>query len=166
MPAAHRVRQFFGALTARRAEGEERELIDGCLSGEQRALFYAMPANDQRHALNVLRTLLAAGQASPPLLQAALLHDAGKAQTGIGLFTRVALVLLQRFDRGLLDRLAKPRGARWRQALYVHTNHAALGASLAAAAGSAPEVVRLVRNHDGQPEDDLARALQDADEEN
>lgn len=169
MAIAHRVRQFFRALAARVAP-EEYSTLARYLSREQLALFYAMPINDQRHALNVLYQLLAAGHYRSHLLQAALLHDVGKAQGDLGLATRVAVVLLRRVDGRVVDRLASPRGRRWRRALYVHAHHATLGAELAAAAGSAPEVVQLIRSHGpgGKrwPTDDLARALHEADEEN
>ena len=168
MPFAYRVRQFFSALTARVA-AEERATPARYLSGEQLALFLAMPINDQRHALNVLYRLLAAGHDHPHLLQAALLHDAGKAQGRLGLATRVAVVLLRRIDGRIVDQLANAGGARWRRALYVHAHHAAIGAELAAAAGSPAPVVRLIRGHGRagacRAGDDLARALHAADEE-
>ena len=54
-----------------------------------------MPRNDQRHSLNVLRSLRAAGHDEPALMQAALLHDVAKSTGGVTLFHRVAVVLLK-----------------------------------------------------------------------
>jgi len=73
-----------------------------------------MPPSDQRHSLNVYRTLLAEGQTSQDLLVAALLHDVGKAGGQLRLWHRVAIVLLRAFWPAALDYLSRGQARGWR----------------------------------------------------
>ncbi len=165
MPKVQRVRQLFGAVTARISPGEEA-IPDNYLTAALRKLFFAMPVNDQRHALNVFYQLRAAGHENTDLLQAALLHDVGKSRAKAGLFTRVAMVLLPRIDRRLIDRLGKEHSEGWRGTFFVYPRHAQIGAELVHRTGASSELVRLIREHGSPPADSLARALHEADEEN
>jgi len=168
-PAAYRVSQFFTALAARGQrldDGPARRVLPPALF----ALFAAMPPEDRRHALAVLADLEARGESAPPLLQAALLHDVGKARAGVGLAHRVARVLLARPCPPLWRWLAaRPTG--WRRPFWVLANHAARGAVWAETAGASPDVAGLIRHHETAPPPDwegtdLARwhaSLADAD---
>ncbi len=140
--AAYRTRQFVGSLRPRVPAEERAELASLLSAGEQR-LFESMTLRDQRHGLDVYRTLRRQGHQDAALLTAALLHDVGKGR--ISLWHRVAYVLLGAGAPALLDRLAAEEGAGWRQALWRCVHHPERGAEMAAAAGSAPEVVRLIR---------------------
>ncbi len=181
--AAYRVRQFFGAVVAYLAPLDDSELAEAhaVLPERARPLFDAMPRNDQRHSLEVLRTLRSRGYEDAPLpaaalLQAALLHDAAKAGGGITVLHRVAIVLVKAFRPHWLarwrDRAAPPR-SDLRYPFWVHLNHPALSAQLAAEAGCLPQAVMLIRRHqdpaattgDLSIDDDLA-ALQAADDDN
>jgi hypothetical protein len=149
---AYRLGQFFGGLAAQ-VTPAERELAARVLPAQAFPLFAAMPADAQRHSLNVLHTLWAAGQRDPDLAAAALLHDAGKvaaAQGGValGLWLRGPLVVGDKLAPGLLRRLAQNDPARgWRYALYVHLEHPAIGAAWAAAAGCSPLTCWLIACH-------------------
>ncbi len=79
----------------------------------------------------------------------ALLHDVGKADSGLGTIGRVAATLTP-------SKLAHGRFARYR-------DHERIGAELLAAAGSDPLTVALVARTDGTPAD-LVAALAAADE--
>ncbi len=160
--AAYRSRQLFGALRSKVAEEERVELAAYLTPGEQ-GLFYAMEVRDQRHGLDTFGALKAGGQREPSLLAAALLHDVGKGR--IRLWHRVAFVLLKAVSPSLLRRLAAGDGPGWRGAFARSLDHAERGATLAEAAGSSAETVRLIRLHRTPPGDDVALAhLQAADD--
>jgi putative nucleotidyltransferase with HDIG domain len=131
-----------------------------------------MPRYDQRHALSVCHTLELQGHAERDLLAAALLHDVGKSVAQgarVGLWHRVAVVLLRAFWPSLLVRLAKDGGASWRRSFFVQVHHAAIGAEAAAQAGCSEITAGLIRHHEDSPNqvpDPLLAALQAADSEN
>jgi hypothetical protein len=52
----------------------------------------------------------------------------------------------------------------WRRGLYVQLHHGEVGAALLERAGSGEEVVRLVRDHQGEPRDDRSRRLRRLDD--
>lgn len=150
--AAYRARQFFRAVAAYLLplSAAEQAEAHAFLPEKARPLFDAMPRNDRRHSLAVLRTLRAAGHHEPALLQAALLHDAAKAAGGVTLLHRVAVVLLKAFWPSWLagweGRAAPPR-SDLRYPFWAHANHPATGADMAAAAGCDPLAVLLIRRH-------------------
>lgn len=160
--AAHLVRRFLRALTAR-VDPAEREIVAANLTPAQQQLFWAMMVQDQRHSLDVFYTLQRRGCQDRDILLAALLHDVGKGH--IRLWQRVVFVLLQSGAPGLLRRLAQPNGTGWRRAMASLKNHGFRGAALAQEAGTSPAVVELIRNHqriDGS--DSRAALLRTAEE--
>lgn len=166
----YRVRQFARALGAK-VQPEELHLVKGYLTPVQLELFRSMPRNDQRHGLDVFGTLLQEGYTDRALLQAALLHDVGKAGRGLRLWHRVAIVLIRAVRPELVLRMARDEPGNWRYPFYVHLHHAAWGAELAQRAGCLPLAVELIRRHqDPLPaawrEARLLAALQAADGDN
>ena len=160
--AAYRSRQFVTALRPRLA-GEDRLFAAQHLSPSLQRLFFDMPLRDQRHSLDVARALLADGGADEALLQAALLHDAGKGP--LRLWHRVAFVMLQRLSPRLLAHLAPPGGGGWRAPFDRLLRHGELGAQLLEEAGASREAVRLVRYHeDGNAQDARVARLRAADD--
>lgn len=144
--AGYRVRQLGAALAARRHPPDDqaaRRLLPPALL----AIFARMPAEDRRHALAVLAALEVAGWADPPLLQAALLHDAGKADAGIRLWHRAARVLLTATAPGAWERLsACPTGRR--RPFWVLAEHPARGAVWVETQGGGADLVALIRYHE------------------
>ena len=135
--AGYRVRQFVNALDAyiRPLTPGERAEAQAWLPESAWPLFDAMPRNDQRHSLNVLRTLHAAGHAEPALMQAALLHDVAKSAGGVTLFHRVAVVLIKIVWPDWFARVAQtpaPARSAPRYPFWAHANHPELGAEMAA----------------------------------
>ncbi len=169
----YRFRQFWWAITARIRE-EDRALVARILPLEAQALFWRMTPGDQRHSLAVLRTLLAWGETHPALLQAALLHDVGKAAMPLAPWERALIVLVEAL--GLWPRLFGcgrwPIFRRWTERVRRYRAHPEIGAAWARAAGCDPLTVALIRRHQealdqpGSEEDletRLLRRLQQAD---
>lgn len=135
-----------------------------------------MALRDQRHSLNVLYTLVAAGNDQPDLLAAALLHDVAKTvQPGrrLRMPHRVAIVLTNALWPDLVQRLAREDPADWRYPFYVHLHHPAQGAALAREAGCSELTAALIGRHQDRlvdppanEEDRLLALLQAADDEN
>lgn len=150
MGARYRAHQFFKAISAS-VSANERELVGRALPPGLQPLFFRMAMNDQRHSLDVYRTLHDQGFRDDNLLAAALLHDCGKALGRIGVWQRVALVLAQAGGPWLLKRLPASGTDQLQRAFYVQREHARLGAELAAAAGAPQRVVDLILQHENQP---------------
>jgi hypothetical protein len=164
----YRIKQFFGALTARITDGDQQTLAR-LLTPPQQALFKSMARNDQRHCLDVCETLRQAGHADPALLTAALLHDVGKAAGRVWLWQRALAVLLGCFAPGALRWLERGdlSAPWWRRGFVVNRLHPELGARWAAEAGCLPATVDLIRRHQhtATAQEQLLQMLQWADGE-
>lgn len=188
-----RARQFFLAVgRARRGLlPEDWRFVDAYLAPGERALFARMTRADQAHCVAVARAALLLfdqeespeqrGEEAPEesrrvLVAAALLHDVGKSGTNLGLLARVAVVLVQawapRWARAFEAGDEPSRGWAWlgaarralKDALRAQREHAVRGAQMAAAAGSDPRVVALIRDHHRQaPAEGLLALLMEAD---
>ena len=146
----HLARRFFGSL--RRGGPADEQWAVSQLNEGERALWRRMSDPDRRHAVGV-------AQAVPPeLAVAALLHDVGKIESGLGTFARVGATLLGAARRD------------WGGRLGAYLRHDAIGAELLTAAGSDPLTVAWAREHH-LPEDrwtvplDAGRALKAADDD-
>ena len=172
MGVLYRVRQFTLALGAQ-ANGERVEDLPQLLDDHKQELFCGMPSVDQHHCLAVFGALREAGHTDPSLLEAALLHDVGKTLGPVRIGHRVLAVLGKAFFPAVWNKMDGQPGT-WRYPFYVHRQHAALGAKLAAQAGCTPDVVWLVAHHEDErldvpPGDNmgsLLAALQAADQSN
>jgi hypothetical protein len=148
------------------------------LALDAQALFARMPVDAQRHSLNVMQILRAAGYDDPDLLTAALLHDVGKvaaddAGVHINLWLRGPLVLAEAFTPGMLASQAVDDPQRgWRYALHVHFAHPQIGAMWAKEVECNESACWLIAHHQDKalPEEGRQRSmlaqLQWADEQN
>jgi putative nucleotidyltransferase with HDIG domain len=92
---------------------------------------------DRRHAVDVAH---AVGDAPREVLAAALLHDVGKVESGLGTFARVGATVLGAVRR------------KWPGRVGAYLHHDELGAALLAQAGSDPFTIAWAREHHLAPE--------------
>lgn len=157
--ARYRAGQLRRSLRAR-VTPDDLEAARGVLGERLYPLFASMQAADQRHCLDVYRTLLANGCDDAEMLQAALLHDAGKgsiAGARFGIAHRVAYVLLE--HRPALLNAA----ARWNGGMRALKVHDARTLELAREYGTSGGVVRLLADME-RGENERARRLKAADD--
>src|SRR5579863_6133694 len=157
----HLAGRFFGALSpAGPPPGDEAWALGALLEGEQ-VLWRRMSGPDRRHAVGVARDavrLLGPDEQPREVVAAALLHDVGKVESGLGTFSRVgvtvAAIAVGR-DR-LLGWAGTPPDAsagtgrrrsssRARVGLYL--THDRVGARLLEAAGSQDLTATWAREH-------------------
>lgn len=128
----HLAKRFFGSLAPGGPPAADESWACGWLTEPEAALWGRMSGPDRRHAVGVAK-VVAAADAQRPLVAAALLHDVGKIDAGLGTFGRVVATVLDR-------REGDGRFARYRR-------HDAIGAALLEAAGSDPLVVAWAAEH-------------------
>jgi hypothetical protein len=132
------------------------------LSPAERELWARQSNQDRRHAIGVAHDVgLALGDSDGTgvarrVLAAALLHDVGKVESGLGTFSRVGATMVaaalgrQRVSAWASSSASSPL-ARWRARAGRYVSHDAMGAALLVEAGSDPFVVTWARQHH-QPE--------------
>jgi putative nucleotidyltransferase with HDIG domain len=162
----YRVRQLIAALRAQ-VSPEEQALVAATLSPAEQRLFAAMPRYDQRHCLDVYWTLRRAQERDELILRAALFHDCGKvaddgAQMPLIYYMLVTLLKLA----PPLYRAAAASGRGPLRHVRIYAEHAWRGAHMAAAAGSPPEIVAMIRHYHDLYPTGRAAVLQWADEQN
>ena len=157
--AAYRVRQLRRSLWPH-VTLTEIESARRVLGPQLYPLFVSMQPADQRHCLDVYEALVAGSCIDAEMLQAALIHDAGKgaiAGARFGVHHRVAYVALQRFPAALDALARRNRGIR---SLRDHDQRTI---EVAREYGAADGVVRLLQAMDGLSTDERALALVAAD---
>jgi hypothetical protein len=140
--AGHLVRRFLGSLKpGGPPPADEAWARDALLAGE-RPLWDRMSGPDRRHAVAVARRAEAAlgPRATRPVVAAALLHDVGKVESGLGTLGRVGATLV-----GAV--VGRKRLARGDGRLGRYARHDALGADLLGAAGSHTLTRTWAREH-------------------
>jgi hypothetical protein len=157
---AGKMRQTVRHVTGR-VSAAERDALTAWLSPPQLALFEQMHRADQRHGLDVVAALRAAGHRDPDLLLAGLLHDAGKGRS-VGLAHRIAWSLGERYGRWVVRSASVVPGSR--AAFDRIRTHAERSAEMALAAGCSARTAELIR-HQAAPVDAVGgEALRLADE--
>ena len=154
----HLARRFFGSLSRRPPDPSDEAWAIAHLLPSEQPIWSAMAAPDQRHAVEVARRLVVdLGPDAPrPVVAAALLHDCGKNEAGLGTVGRVAATLWIAF-------VGRARAARGDGRVARYCRHEPIGAARLAAAGSDPVTVALVGGRPDAPAATLA-ALRAADD--
>lgn len=117
------------------------------LSPAELALFERFGHSDQWHSYRVMVSLEEAGHTQPDLLKAALLHDVGKTQVPLSVLGRSLIVLGGMLWPEKTVVLGQNPPIGWKRPFVVKVQHPAWGAEMAAAAGSSPLTVELIRRH-------------------
>jgi HD domain len=140
----HLARRFAGSLSRREPEPHREAWARSQLLPGELALWQRMTAQDRRHSIDVARRYRNIVEtATRDEMAAALLHDVGKVESGLGTFGRVAATVVG------------PRTARFRR----YHDHERIGVELLTAAGSTEATLQLARW-----EGPHADALRDADD--
>lgn len=149
--AWHLVRRFFGALAPGAPSTADEAWVRQHLAPDLFDAWSSMPNHDRRHSIGVARRFQAGLSGSADAdddrwIAAALLHDLGKLDSGLGVFGRVAATLARAaFGRTRTDRWIDGRGLRRRYGLYLR--HDRLGADRIRAAGGTEPVARWAAAH-------------------
>jgi len=180
----HLAKRFLGSLVPFGASAADEAWVRTVLSPAELALWSRLSRPDRRHAAGVARRVeveLGPARSPAPVLAAALLHDVGKVEAGLGTFRRVSATVIgdvaRRGQPGQGDdggggatarRWAAGRGPLRRVGLYL--SHAPLGADLLAGSGSAELTVAWAREHHLPPSrwtlpPEVAAALKAADDD-
>jgi hypothetical protein len=169
--SAHLVRRFVGSLRPGGPPPADEAWALGLLLEREQELWRRLSGPDRRHAVGVARRVeRALGiEATRPVLAAALLHDVGKLESGLGTYGRVIATLSAKVaGPEMATTWRRQRGFARRVGLYLH--HDRLGGDLLELAGSDPLTVAWTREHH-QPrstwtvEPTIADALKAADDD-
>lgn len=166
----HLFRRFVGSLSPRPLSAVDDRWAREQLSSGEIALWVRMPVADRKHAAGVAREVdRRLGGADRAVLAAALLHDVGKVDSGLGTFGRILATFAGLVaDRARHEDWAGSGGITGRVGRYLR--HDVIGARMLAEAGAAPETVTWAREHHLPPERwtlpaDVAGALAAADDD-
>ena len=152
----HLAARFFGALDPRGPDLAEERWAEGWLNDGERDLWRRMSGPDRRHAAGVARgtaALLGPPEPAREVMAAALLHDVGKVESGLGTFARVAVTvaaIAAGRDRLVADPATPVRP--WRRRVSDYLTHDRIGAKLLGAAGSHPLTAAWAGEHHLAPE--------------
>lgn len=144
--AGHLARRFVGSLAPGDVAAADRQWVEEQLTADEAELWRSMHRADRRHSLAVARRVAASldAAATRPVLAAALLHDVGKAASGLSTYGRVVATLsIGAAGREMAEAWTETRGFTRRVGLYAR--HEELGAEMLELAGSDPLTVGLVR---------------------
>ena len=149
--AAHLARRFLGALWPGPPRAADVAWVQGVLTDAEYALWALLPNHDRRHSIRVARrvqrTLAGTVEADEPRwLAAALLHDVGKLDAGLGLVGRVGATLAgAAAGHDMAGPWSARRGVTRRVGLYLR--HPELGAVRIRGAGGREEAARWAAAH-------------------
>ena len=166
----HLVRRAASTLFRRRTPPDDAAWANDQLSDAERRLFDRMTEADRAHSVRVARRVEASvgdQDGADVAVVAALLHDVGKGEAGLGFYGRIVATLCDPFaDDQLAEAWSQRSGITRRIGLYLR--YPALGAESLQLAGSSALVVAWSAEHH-EPEEawtvpvELGRLLQAAD---
>ncbi|MCU1352031.1 MAG: hypothetical protein JWM05_1240 [Acidimicrobiales bacterium] len=146
--AGHLVKRFFGSIVPRGPGAADAAWAEEQLLPGEVEVWRRMSRVDRRHAVGVARRveLALGGEATRPVLAAALLHDCGKVVSGLGTYGRVIATLSgAAAGRDHAMAWSETRGFTRRVGLYLE--HPRLGGDLLGLAGSDALTEAWAREH-------------------
>jgi len=176
----HLAGRFAGSLLPAGPPGADERWACGHLLPGERALWQRMSGSDRRHAVGVARRAVAdlgapSGETdvAREVIAAALLHDVGKIEAGIGTWARAGVTVAamavgrerlvawsSRARAGRSEAKAGGRpwlrwgpagGSAWRHRIGLYLGHDRVGADLLSRAGSDPFTVAWAGEHHLRP---------------
>ena len=152
----HLARRFFGSLSAASLAEADCILVAEVLSVQEFELWQRQPLADRRHSVQVARQVESELAKRPArfaddddvgwVLVAALLHDIGKVESGLGIWGRVAAtVVVKVCGRATVRRWSERDSFRGRLGRYL--SHPELGAELLRRAQSDRRTIAWVKEH-------------------
>ncbi|CAB4790952.1 MAG: HD domain-containing protein [Actinobacteria bacterium] len=143
----HLSKRFFVALWPVAPSSQDLEWAESLLWEGERGLFATLPNHDQRHLIGVARRVDASlGDLSEERwIAAALLHDVGKAQSGLGPIRRAFATIW--IELKGVDGLALSQRA-WSRRVYVYFQHPSLGCEDIRSCGGHEEAALWAKAHD------------------
>jgi hypothetical protein len=146
--AGHLTKRFFGSLWPAGPSSTNEQWVQSALSDDELKLWRRMSRADRRHAVVVAREVerQLGGEASKPVLAAALLHDVGKVSAGLGTYGRV-IATLAGAAAGQQMAAAWTEGKGFTRKVGLYLRHPELGGDMLALAGSDPVTVAWAREH-------------------
>lgn len=101
----YRIKQFLWAAAAKLRD-EDIKFVTEYLNDYEKSLFFSLPVSEQVHSVKVARGVLEECLKEDAydvlLIKAALLHDIGKINSGLNIFTKAILVIMNRiFPRAM-----------------------------------------------------------------
>jgi hypothetical protein len=169
MKPVHLARRFVRALWPGRPRARDIAWVESILEPTELAVWHELPRHDQRYTIRVAKLVeqrLAGTEfaGDPRWLAAALLHDVGKLDAGLGVVGRSAATVLGAVaGRPRVDRWAHTPGFRRRAAWYLR--HDERGAARIRAVGGRDEAARWAWAHhhrDRWPESGVPIAVAEA----
>lgn len=141
----HLARRFLGSLSPRPLAAADHAWVRETLGAGERQLWDRMPLADRKHAAGVAREVdQRLDHAAPAVLAAALLHDVGKIESGLGTFGRVVATVVA----GVVGReRASAWTQGWRGRVGAYLRHPEIGAGLLEAHGADPLTVTWAAEH-------------------
>ncbi len=171
MGAWHLTRRFFGSLAPGGPAERDRQWVESVLSDAEYALWIRMYGPDRRHSAGAAREVERhlGAEATARVLAAALLHDVGKIDAGLGTWGRVVATFSAKVAGRDTARLwVRSSGFTRKVGLYLQ--HPDIGGDMLAMADSDPLTVAWAREHH-LPEEEwtvplgMARVLHDVDDD-
>ncbi len=165
----HLARRFFGSLSPRPLDPADDAWVRQVLGAGEAALWDRMPLADRKHAAGVAREVAGVlDDATPAVLAAALLHDVGKVDSGLGTFGRVGATIVAMVVGRSRASSWTGEGLRGRVGSYLR--HDRIGAEMLEAAGADPLTATWAREHHLPPsrwtiDDEVATVLAAADDD-
>lgn len=148
MISSHLVRRFFGSLWPGPPRSADDDWAKDQLIPGEAELWTRMSNQDRRHSIEVAKATesLLGDRADRPVLAAALLHDVGKVDSGLGTWGRVIATLSAAIaGRETAELWVRSSGFTRRIGLYL--KHPEIGADLLAMAGSDSLTITWAREH-------------------
>lgn len=126
--------RFFDVLLARPLDEAEQATIGLWLTPELSEIFFSQSPTDQRHGYEAGLVVIDGG-ATPDVVTAAVMHDTGKRQAGLGVVGRVVASILIRLGLALTGRMR------------LYRDHGVLAAKELAELGAPPLAVDFALHH-------------------